>query len=248
MKLHRTIKNILKYIPGAMPLAEYLYSEYIAKKLKRMSTEDVFTLIYRYNKWGGESSISGCGSSIEQTKVVRKELPKIFNKFGISSILDIPCGDYFWMDKIDLAKVTYIGADIVFDLVEQNKQKYGNGEISFIHLDILKDNLPQVDLILVRDCLVHFSFKDVFKALKTISCSDSKYLLTSTFVDKETNEDILTGKWRPLNLQRPPFNFPKPIYIVNERHPKTKYKDKSLALWKITNIKDCFEKNAYNNF
>ena len=67
----------------------------------------------------------------------------------------------------------------------------------------------------------------------------SKYLLTTTFTNRQLNEDITTGSWRTLNLQINPFRFPEPKIIINENCSEQDYKyiDKSLALYLIEDIK-----------
>ena len=130
----------------------------------------------------------------------------------------------------------YIGGDIVNELIEKNKIQYGSDKLRFIHLDLIHDKLPKVDLIFCRDCLVHFSNAHVFQALRNIIDSDSTFLLTTTFSNREKNEDILTGSWRPINLQIPPLNFPEPIQMIDEKCPDDKFQDKNLGLWKISDI------------
>ena len=49
------------------------------------------------------------------------------------------------------------------------------------------------------------------------------------------NYDIQTGGWRPLCLQEPPFNFPKPILVVNEDEIG-EYSDKHMGLWRKEQI------------
>jgi hypothetical protein len=109
----------------------------------------------------------------------------------------------------------------------------------FKTLNLTSDALPECDVILVRDCLVHLSYKDIYAALKNIKSSNCKYLLTTTFTDtKRTNYDILTGDWRPINLTKKPFNFSEPVLVINEdcTENKNSYKDKSLALWGIKDL------------
>ena len=36
------------------------------------------------------------------------------------------------------------------------------------------------------------------------------YLLTTTFPGAAANEEIVTGDWRVLNLEAPPFGLPPP--------------------------------------
>ena len=157
---------------------------------------------------------------------------------GISTVLDIPCGDFNWMRNIDLSGIKYIGADIVKEIVKNNKNQYEKNNVSFRHMNLIEDTLPQVDLILIRDCLVHMSYDDIFKLLNNVCNSMSQYLLTTSFTDRQDNKDIITGEWRPLNLQIAPFSLPKPIRIINEKctQGKSSYTDKSLGLWKISDI------------
>ena len=75
---------------------------------------------------------------------------------GIKTMLDSPCGDYYWMRNTKLDLGSYLGADIVSDIVAKNQKNYGSKGIEFRKLDITKDQLPKADVILCRDCLVRF--------------------------------------------------------------------------------------------
>ena len=231
------IKSSLQKIPYAYTVAEYLMRKYRYYKLKRMSAKDVFSHIYKSNSWGDAESVSGRGSNLEETKILVEKLSVLLKKYRISSVLDIPCGDFHWMKNINLEGIEYIGADIVLEIIEQNK-KYEKNNVRFEQLDLIKDALPVVDLIIVRDCLVHLSYDDIFMALGNICKSDAQYLLTTTFNERAKNNDIATGQWRTLNLQIPPFDLPEPQIIVNEEHPGKEWVDKSLGLWKVVDIKN----------
>jgi len=199
----------------------------------------VFKEIMQKNTWNGNESLSGPGSSLTQTKYIRQQLPKLFKKYKITTLLDIPCGDFYWMNKTDLRDIKkYTGGDIVEDLIVSNKKHFASKTKSFRVLNIINDKLPTVDMVLVRDCLVHFSYKDIQKAIKNLKKSKSTYLLTTTFTEGKSNEDIITGYWRPLNLQKVPFHFPKPLLLINEKCTEEdgKYADKSLGLWKIKDL------------
>ncbi|MBE9513729.1 MAG: class I SAM-dependent methyltransferase [Chloroflexi bacterium] len=206
---------------------------------KWKSMKSVFSEIYYNNRWGSQETVSGLASELSQTSVIRQEIPILIKEKNARSLLDASCGDFHWMKEIELDLDRYIGVDIVPDLVVQNQQKYGSETREFIALDIARDNLPQVDIILCRDCLVHFSFEHIISATRNFRRSKSKYLLTTTFPELSKNEDITTGGWRPINLQLPPFNFPKPIKLIDEgftRPDGAAYSDKSLGLWKLEDI------------
>jgi hypothetical protein len=208
--------------------------------------ESIFTQIHDNNGWNGKESVSGTGSDLTQTRRIVELLPRLFAKYGVRTMLDIPCGDFFWLSKVDLRGVNYTGADIVEELVLKNKQ-HETADRTFAKLNLLSDRLPTVDLVFVRDCLVHFSFADIFEALRTMTSSGSTYLLTTTFLRRDVNADIATGDWRPLNLRRAPFNLPCPLEILEEGCTEFKgmFADKALGLWHLADIDAaCFPRST----
>ncbi len=234
----RIINYLNKKINDNFPiLIQIFYSLFNVKYLLK-PMEEKFSSIVDKNFWGPEESFSGAGSTISKTKTIRKELPILLEKLGAKSLLDVPCGDFNWMRKVDLKVDRYIGGDIVPKLIQENRKKYQNLLRKFKVIDITKDKLPQVDIIFCRDGLVHLSNKKIFLALRNFKDSLSKYLLTTTFTSHPKNRNIITGGWRPLNFQLKPFYFPKPISIINEKCDLEggKYVDKCLGLWKLEDI------------
>ncbi len=221
----------------ALVKTRFPYLVPVWRRIWAKSPTRVFTEIYRVNKWGDEESASGPGSNLEQTETIRKILPLLIKEFNCKSILDIPCGDFFWMKLVDL-DIEYIGGDIVAKLITINKRKYAGAKRKFFYMDLIHDRLPKVDLIFCRDCLVHFPLLQALRALENVKRSDSTYFLATTFIEREINVDIPFGGWRPINLQQPPFGFPPPIRLIDEKCPFGDYKDKSLGLWKTTDIPD----------
>ncbi len=177
-----------------------------------------------------------------QTRVIAAEIPILLPALNIHSMIDIPCGDFNWMKTVPLEGIQYRGFDIVKSIIENNQRVYGAPNILFEQVDILRDPLPKADLVLCRDCLVHFSYKDIFKALMTIAASGSTYLMTTTFI-RHGNRNIATGQWRPLNLEKPPFSFPRPARLIVEDCTECdgSFEDKSLGVWKIQEILSCLK-------
>lgn len=205
------------------------------------SPEQIFTYCYKNNIWCDPNTVSGVGSNLQQTAKIRKKLPALLDRFKINSILDVPCGDFYWMRLVNIKNRLYIGGDIVKDLIKSNQKKFGNNKRKFKNVNILNDKLPKVDLILCRDLFVHLPFSSIFQSLKNIKNSGSKYLLTTTNTRTDRiNHDIEMGDWRRINLQKPPFNFPNPIAVINEHctEHNGESADKSLALWRIKDLPD----------
>ena len=205
------------------------------KDIPKLASLD-FETIYKTNGFAGTESVSGEGSNLFQTRIIREEIPKLLNELGIKKLLDVPCGDWYWMRHVKLDNIHYTGGDIVPTLIEQNNANYGNENRNFQNLNIIIGLLPQADLILCRDCLVHLNFVDGLAALEQFRKSGAKWLLTTTFTERDSNIDLYEGDiWRPLNLEKPPFNLPKPERYIIEGCTEYSgvFRDKCLGLWRI---------------
>ena len=200
--------------------------------IKYGNREMLFTEFYKTNVWGSLESISGPGSELKYTKSIINKLPTLLNSFNIQSINDAPCGDFNFLKHVSLQDIRYYGFDIVKELIELNKVKYQENNINFFHLDVLNKVMPYSDLILSRDMFIHFSFDDTFKCIQNFKNSGSLFLLTNTYPDIKKNLDIKTGCWRPINLQIEPYNFPPPIFIIEE-YQSLDHGLKNLALFKL---------------
>lgn len=234
---------LLRRVAHAMPFARRLYrvirDSYLRYRLRDVDIETIFTDIYCGHQFGGRHSASGPGSELDQTGVIVREIPRLCGELAVSTMLDIPCGDFHWMSTVDLSGIEYVGADVVKQLVAENARKYRRTGVAFRQLNIRRDALPKVDLVLCRDCLVHFSFEDAFAAIDNICRSRSEYLLTTTFVSRTSNRDIVTGQWRTINLEIPPFDFPEPVRIICEACTEVEgeYRDKALGLWRVEDLR-----------
>ena len=209
-----------------------------AESVRNMQLKEKFTEVYEKNIFCGKVSRSGEGSDLTQTAIIRRELPRLVQEFGIKTFLDAPCGDWYWMREVNLPVERYIGLDIVEALVQKNQQAYGSDKVSFRCLNLADGDLPKADLIFSRDCLVHLSFADSLKIIANFKRSGAQYLLTTTFTERTRNEDLGDTFWRPLNKQLPPFNFPEPVLLINEgcSEGNNLFKDKCLGLWMLQDI------------
>jgi hypothetical protein len=209
------------------------------------SARDRFTVAYHANGFRGTESVSGPGSDLAQTEAIRREIPRVLESVGAGTFLDCPCGDFHWMKLVDLPVDKYIGGDVVAELAAENQRRYGDDRREFRALNLLTDELPAADVLLCRDCLVHLTTPEVLAAINNIRRSGVAYLLTTTFPNTKANCELESTrgskpKWRPLNLQLPPFNFPAPLELINEgcTEKKGRYPDKSLGLWRVADLPD----------
>lgn len=202
-------------------------------------TTDMATIFDRYVgnlELEKENSASGRGSNLENTKEIPGILRQVICNYPVKSMLDAPCGDLHWMRHIiESLGVKYTGIDVVPRLIKRNKEFFP--DLKFYCRDITQDKLPRADLIFCRDCLVHLSEDNIFKALSNFQRSGSTYLLTTTFTRARVFQDIPDGKWRPINLEMQPFGL-KPLAVFSEYYSDPAFADKSLGLFVIDELKN----------
>lgn len=185
-------------------------------RFRRTSRQDVFTRVYESTAWGSQESGSGTASELRATGNVREWLPDVLSRLGAKSLLDAPCGDWNWMQHVDLSGLDeYYGVDIVQPVIEQNAAKFGGPHRHFAVADLTCDTLPQADAILCRDALVHVSYQDAAKILVGFAATGATWLLLNTYPEVSRNRNQFTGhRWRRLNFRLEPFGFPEPLEMV----------------------------------
>lgn len=204
--------------------------------LRLTSARATFRYDYRGRCWGGgpDESASGPASSLASTEELRLALPALLRDLGVRTLLDAPCGDFFWMSRTRLSLDRYIGADIVPELIDEVRRRHGAPGREFIVADLTRDRLPVADAVLCRDCLTHLSLRKAAAALENIRRGASTYLLATTFPGAvAVNRDILTGGWRMLDLRLPPFNLPAPIRLLDDW---SQVPGRKLGVWRTADL------------
>lgn len=206
------------------------------------SRQDTFSAIYSNLFWGTDTG-SGDGSTLANAAATQETVAAVVRDFGIESLLDAPCGDLNWMPRVwrEFPALRYTGMDIVPELVANNTRQHGDALRTFYHGDLVNDVPAAHDLILCRDTLQHMTVAEAKQTLDNLSRSGSRWLLATTYVVTNVNEDIgateLSAKYSvslarqvgsAYNLQLPPFNLPSPVRTFDERHS-----GKCLGLWEL---------------
>jgi hypothetical protein len=166
-------------------------------------------------------------------------LAELLERRRIGTMLDLPCGDYYWMQEVARpVGLHYTGGDSVPELVASNHQRYGNAQVEFRQINLVEDESPRVDLVFCRDCLVHLSYRAIAKALDRIRRSGSEYLLMTHFPAGRRNRDIITGQWRPLDWRKKPFYLPEPLEIIEEQCTEYggQFRDNAMGRWRMEDI------------
>jgi hypothetical protein len=203
--------------------------------LESAAYESIFASHVDLNRRQRSESLSGPGSSLDQTRQLRERLPAVLEQLGVRSLLDAPCGDLNWMRHVRLPVDRYIGVDLLDELISENERRFASAQRRFVRADVIRDALPRADAIFCRDLLGHLSFDDIRRALANFERSGATYLLTTTFTKPRPNQEIVTGGWRTLNLTLPPFDLPAPLGLIDEKCTEAGgvFDDKSIGVWRL---------------
>lgn len=186
---------------------------------------DVFDRIYRKNLWNGVDSRSGPGSGTAATRRIVPELLALIDEFDVRSVLDVGCGDGFWMPDLP----GYVGCDrsaVAIRLARRN------------HRDrtyVVGLPMQRFDLVICRDALQHLPLEDGVNLIGAIRANGPRLLLASTYLPG-WNVDVALGDFYSPDLTAEPFHLPEPDRLIFDGyhyHESDELRDpgKHLGLW-----------------
>jgi SAM-dependent methyltransferase len=171
-------------------------------RAQKSDMQRLFSLFYRHNIWGGGS---GAGSAPANVRPYMHFLQTFLHEKKIQRVLDLGCGDWQFARYIDWTGIDYTGVDVVPSVIEQDQKQFARDHLCFVCADVTAYELPEADLVTIKDVLQHWSNETVLKFLPKLQ--KYRYVLFVNGFQAE-NADCETGDTRPLNLQAPPFNLP----------------------------------------
>ena len=206
----------------------FLYIIFCLGVTGSMGRKIKFFTIYNLDLWrtySSQSTSSGKGSELKNTKVILKLIPLIVKKYNINTILDCGCGDMNWMKLVlknpTMKHIKYLGIDLV--MANTNKKLFP--QYDFKKLDIVTNKLPNYDLAIAKDVFIHLSNNEIKKTIKNMKKSGIKYLLCD--VNKASTNNDLVAHYRTINLSISPFNLNSIEYFETDGN------DKSYNLYKL---------------
>ena len=159
---------------------------------------------------------SGRGSTLANTADLREALPVLFRDLGVKTFVDAPCGDWTWMQAVDLSGVHYIGMDISEEMIAEHQAAYTGDGVEFRHADITHDALPAADLLMCRDCLFHLRYWLRWAFLENFVDSRTPYLLTTSHRGARNRNIAQNGDFTWMDLRAEPFGFPEPLREIED--------------------------------
>jgi SAM-dependent methyltransferase len=173
----------------------------------------VFADIYRDGTWAKDDAgagTSGLGSTLEATALYREYLRRFMHDHTIASVVDAGCGDWEFSKAIDWTGIDYRGFDIVPAVIAADTAAFEKANVHFAVANIVTDELPAADLLIVKHVLQHLPNDDVKKAIARMG--RYKHVLLVDTVNplnlSAENRDITVGSFRFFDPAAPPFNLP----------------------------------------
>ena len=147
---------------------------------------------YRTVPWLG----SGPGSRGISQQYKASLLKTVLLKNGITSVVDVGCGDLCWLrtDRLstrDLEGIRYVGLDISEEAILANRRAFP--ELEFELYDLDRDPLPMHgDLVLCFDVLIHQTSREQFtRCLNHLLDGIARHALVSCMQPVRPSEPIV---------------------------------------------------------
>ncbi|MFV3074587.1 class I SAM-dependent methyltransferase [Niveispirillum fermenti] len=190
-------------------------------------TQKIFQDVYKSEIWGKDKSgfCSGLGS-VDPDIVLPYCRAVLFflNAIGQKqSVVDFGCGDFKVGSRLRPYFAAYTACDIVPELIESHKQQYKDLNVDFRCIDATVEELPQAEIIIIRQVLQHLSNADILKLLPKFK--KFKYIIFTdhTPVHRKftPNLDITTGGYTRMQagsgldlLSHPFYLEPRVEYLL----------------------------------
>jgi SAM-dependent methyltransferase len=193
------------------------------REFSRLTAKDAFTKIYSEGLWGSsnddrDSFSSGSGS--HQAHVVATYIGAV-EKFLRSldkkpNVVDLGCGDFSVGSRLRHLCGNYIACDIVESLIARNRDVYRDLAVDFRVVDITSDELPDGEVVFLRQVLQHLSNELILNAIPRIKSKYNYLVLTEHLpspnrfapnIDKATGPDTRLRFDSGVVLTLPPFNM-----------------------------------------
>ena len=193
------------------------------------TNKELFSKIYASKQWGGDSEgspfYSGTGSESYNTEPYVDLVREFIKDNNVSKILDLGCGDFRVGTQLVKEGVSYIGVDVVEELIEYNNANFSNEKTNFLCMDVSCSDLPPGDLVLIRQVLQHLNNEDVKKTLEQVK-NYAYAIITDEIPNNDThsiNKDVVRGGTRferdsGLYVEHPPFDLPAEVVLDYPNH------------------------------
>jgi SAM-dependent methyltransferase len=228
MSLKRLVKGILP--KAVLQAREERLTLRRDREFSKLSAKDAFTKIYSEGLWvksGNDLDSFSSGSGSRRSDIVSTYIGAVEQFLTLlderPDVVDLGCGDFYVGSKVRHLCGNYIACDIVDSLIARNTALFRDAKVDFRVLDITTDELPDGDVVFLRQVLQHLSNKLIVEAIPKIQSRYRYLLLTEHLPSADSfapNIDMATGPDTRLRfdsgvvLTAPPFNMQAKLDVV----------------------------------
>ena len=186
--------------------------------VEEVSPKQAMRSVYLEKKWGGKNKdfYSGGGSHSKRLVGPYVQAIKTFLESQPEQLIvcDFGCGDFNVGKRlVDFSK-KYRAFDVVEELITRNREQFKHEKLSFDCLDIVVDEFPKGDCVLIRQVLQHLSNDHIKKVVPKLQqfkyAIITEHLPKKGFVpnlDKTTGVNIRLSRNSGVVLHESPFSI-----------------------------------------
>ena len=147
-----------------------------------------FDRVFENNLWGAPQSRSGPGSEGTYADDKILTLKFLLKKFNIAKVVDIGCGDMFWMKECLIHVTDYTGVDVSKSVIDANIAKVYPSHVRFNHTSDIDIRSIKADAIIAFDVFGHMLHSEILETLNAILQSDVKYVIVTDRLNAQMDE------------------------------------------------------------
>lgn len=193
----------------------------LALRNRKRANSAIFSETYGSQAWGGDGDFfSGEGSRASHivepyVAVLSRELGERFG--GRAAVVDLGCGDFAVGSRLIPYCRSYIGVDVVPELVQRLQARHRSEAVRFELGDVTRDPLPSGDVCLIRQVFQHLSNQEILDVLSRLRDFRAIYVtehlpipgrLSKPNLEKAHGPDIRLWRNSGVYLDQPPFSLP----------------------------------------
>ncbi len=197
-----------------------------SRELGGVTPKEVFTRAYADGLWGrskdpADRYFSGTGS---RAKDIVAAYVSAVEKYLTShdtrpDVVDLGCGDFTVGSQLREFCGNYIAVDVVEPLIARNREKFRELGVDFRVLDFTTDDLPNADVVFLRQVLQHLTNRQIAVVLPKLQMHYKHLVLTEHLpasrnfkpnLDMPMGADIRLGIGKygsGIVITEPPFSF-----------------------------------------
>lgn len=168
-------------------------------KVRGNTNRQIFNAIYKNCEWGGNSQELYSGEGSHDTLLVEPYIQAInglLKEYKTPPVvIDLGCGDFYIGKHIFEGASRYYALDVAESIIRQNTLNYSDKKIIFQNIDAVHEDLPNADIILIRQVLQHLNNQSIEKIVSKLKKFKNIVITEHLPCDHKfiANKDINTG-------------------------------------------------------